>query len=114
MPEAFDAVVIGSGASGGWVAKELTEAGLRVAVLEAGRKLDPAVDHSEHKRPFEMPLRGRRYAARDLQEEQQIQKQCYQCDEYTGCQNPTVTIIALASRASARLVDEMKRESFGA
>ncbi|MFI5183218.1 MAG: GMC family oxidoreductase [Vicinamibacteria bacterium] len=84
MPEAFDAVVVGSGASGGWVAKELTEAGLRVAVLEAGRRLDPGVDYSEHKHPYDMPLRGRRYAARDLQEEQKIQKLCYQCDEYTN------------------------------
>ncbi len=84
MPETFDAVVVGSGASGGWVAKELTEAGLRVAVLEAGRKLDPAVDYSEHKRPYDMPLRGRRYASRALQEEQEIQKLCYQCDEYTN------------------------------
>jgi choline dehydrogenase-like flavoprotein len=42
--EPFDAVVVGSGASGGWVAKELSEAGLRVALVEAGRKLDPAVD----------------------------------------------------------------------
>lgn len=33
--QTFDAVIVGSGASGGWVAKQLTEAGLRVAVLEA-------------------------------------------------------------------------------
>ena len=32
----FDVVIVGSGASGGWAAKRLTEAGLRVAVLEAG------------------------------------------------------------------------------
>ena len=32
----FDAVIIGSGATGGWAAKELSEAGLRVLVLEAG------------------------------------------------------------------------------
>jgi choline dehydrogenase-like flavoprotein len=53
----YDAVIVGSGASGGWVAKELTEAGLRVAVLEAGRRLDPAVDFMEHKRIWEAPLR---------------------------------------------------------
>nr|WP_217446338.1 GMC family oxidoreductase [Myxococcus sp. CA040A] len=33
----FDAVVVGSGACGGWAAKQLTEAGLNVLVLEAGR-----------------------------------------------------------------------------
>jgi choline dehydrogenase-like flavoprotein len=81
--DVFDAVVVGSGASGGWVAKALTEAGLRTAVLEAGRRLDPAVDFSEHKRPWEMPRRGARYGPRASVEEQPVQKQCYQCDEYT-------------------------------
>lgn len=33
----YDAVVVGSGACGGWAAKQLTEAGLQVLVLEAGR-----------------------------------------------------------------------------
>ena len=36
----YDAIVIGSGATGGFAAKELTERGMRVIVLEAGRKLD--------------------------------------------------------------------------
>ena len=83
MARVFGAVVVGSGASGGWVAKDLTEAGLRVAVLEAGRKLDPETDFTEHKRSFEMPLRGRRYGPRTSREEQPVQKLCYQCDEYT-------------------------------
>ena len=83
MAERFDAVIVGSGATGGWVAHQLTEAGLRVAVLEAGRKLDPSVDFHEHKLPHDMPLRGRRYGPRETQDEQPIQKLCYQCDEYT-------------------------------
>jgi choline dehydrogenase-like flavoprotein/diketogulonate reductase-like aldo/keto reductase len=37
----FDAIVIGSGATGGWAAKELTEAGLDVLVLDAGPEHDP-------------------------------------------------------------------------
>ena len=82
--ETYDVVIVGSGASGGWVAKELTEAGLTVAVLEAGRKLDPAVDYNEHKQPYDMPLRGRRFAARAVQEEQPVQKLTPQCDEYTS------------------------------
>jgi choline dehydrogenase-like flavoprotein len=81
-PEIYDAVIVGSGASGGWVAMQLAEAGLRVAVLEAGRKLDPAVDFSEHKQPYDMPLRGRRYGPRADRQEQQVQRLCYQCDEY--------------------------------
>jgi choline dehydrogenase-like flavoprotein len=84
MAEPFDVVVVGSGASGGWVAKQLTEAGLRVAVLEAGRKLDPAVDFTDHKRPFEMPRRGNRYSSRATREDQKIQSQTAQCNEYTN------------------------------
>ncbi len=82
--ETYDAVIVGSGATGGWVAKELTEAGLRVAVIEAGRKLNPAEDYTEHKRPFDMPLRGRRYGSQARQAVQPMQRTCYQCDEYTN------------------------------
>src|SRR5688572_21254599 len=49
----YDAIVVGSGATGGMAAKELSEAGLSVAVLEAGRKLDPEKDFTEHKWPFD-------------------------------------------------------------
>ena len=38
-PETYDAIIIGSGMTGGWAAKELTEKGLRVLVLEAGRPI---------------------------------------------------------------------------
>jgi len=40
-PAAYDAVVVGSGLAGGWAAKELTEAGLHVLVVEAGPFIDP-------------------------------------------------------------------------
>ncbi|MBM3987140.1 MAG: GMC family oxidoreductase [Planctomycetes bacterium] len=43
-PIEFDALVVGSGAAGGWAAKELCERGLRTLLLEAGRTLDPARD----------------------------------------------------------------------
>ena len=43
----FDAIVVGSGAAGGWAAKELTESGLTVLLLEAGRTLRPDVDFAE-------------------------------------------------------------------
>ena len=36
----FDAIVVGSGMSGGWAAKELTEKGLKVLVLERGKELE--------------------------------------------------------------------------
>jgi choline dehydrogenase-like flavoprotein len=54
----YDAIIIGSGATGGWAAKDLCEAGLNVAVIEAGRKLDPEKDFTEHKWPFDLPFRG--------------------------------------------------------
>ncbi|HEY2342254.1 MAG TPA: NAD(P)-binding protein, partial [Chthoniobacteraceae bacterium] len=36
----YDAIIVGSGISGGWAAKELTEKGLRVLMLERGRQLE--------------------------------------------------------------------------
>jgi choline dehydrogenase-like flavoprotein len=77
----FDAVVVGSGATGGWAAKELTAKGLRVAVLEAGRKLDPNVDFKEHAWPYEMPFRGFG-DRREMERTQPIQSRCYACTEY--------------------------------
>jgi choline dehydrogenase-like flavoprotein len=55
----FDAIVVGSGITGGWAAKELTEAGLKVLMLERG----PMIEHqtgyvNENKAPWEMPFRG--------------------------------------------------------
>ena len=54
----FDAIVIGSGMTGGWTVKELTELGLHTLVLDAGRPITPERDYQEHKAPFEMPFRG--------------------------------------------------------
>lgn len=54
----YDAIVVGSGMTGGWAAKELTELGLRTLVLEAGRPITPERDYMEHKPPWEMPFRG--------------------------------------------------------
>jgi choline dehydrogenase-like flavoprotein len=42
--ESYDAIVVGSGAAGGWAAKELTENGLTVLLLDAGRTVSPEVD----------------------------------------------------------------------
>ena len=54
----YDAIIVGSGATGGWAAKELTQKGLKVVVLEAGRKLDPLKEYTEHTWPYELKYRG--------------------------------------------------------
>src|SRR4051812_18139154 len=54
----YDAIVVGSGMTGGWAAKELTELGLRTLVLDAGRPIAPNKDYREHTPPWEMPFRG--------------------------------------------------------
>lgn len=59
-PQSFDAIVIGSGVSGGWAAKELTEKGLRVLMLDRGKPLEHVSDYETAlKNPWEMPHRGR-------------------------------------------------------
>ena len=54
----YDAIVIGSGMTGGYAAKELTERGLRTLVLEAGRPAAPAAELTDHRAPFETRFRG--------------------------------------------------------
>src|SRR5215467_2603830 len=80
--DTFDAIIIGSGATGGWAAKELTEAGMRVIVLEAGRKLDPERDFREHTWPYELKYRGNVRPHLLFGRRQPIQSKCYACDEY--------------------------------
>ena len=54
----YDAIVIGSGITGGWAAKELTEKGLNVLLLEAGRPIVPEHDYVEHVPSWELKYRG--------------------------------------------------------
>ena len=54
----YDALIIGSGASGGMAAKELTARGFEVLVLEAGPPVNPARDFSTHTWPYQMMYRG--------------------------------------------------------
>lgn len=59
--ERFDAIVVGSGISGGWAAKELTEKGLSVLLLERGKNVEHIKDYvNATKAPWEYPHRGRR------------------------------------------------------
>jgi choline dehydrogenase-like flavoprotein len=78
----YDAVIVGSGASGGWVAKELTEQGLRVLLLEAGPPRLPTRDFTEHVWPYQVKFRG--FGNRQaLLARQPIQRLCYACDEFS-------------------------------
>ena len=55
----FDAIVIGSGASGGWVAKELCDKGLKTLILERGRDVKHIKDYpTASKGPWEFEHRG--------------------------------------------------------
>ncbi len=78
----YDCIIVGSGAAGGWAAKELTEKGMNVLVLEAGPPLDPSKDFTEHTWPYELPHRG--YHSTEQKKRQSIQTTCYACTEYTS------------------------------
>ena len=54
----FDAIVVGSGISGGWVAKELCERGLRTLMIERGRHVNHRTDYLDFATPWELPNRG--------------------------------------------------------
>ncbi|WP_114938475.1 GMC oxidoreductase [Mucilaginibacter endophyticus] len=57
----YDAIVIGSGISGGWAAKELTQKGLKTIMLERGRNIEHIKDYvNATKDPWEFPHRGGR------------------------------------------------------
>ena len=57
----YDAIVIGSGISGGWAAKELTEKGLKTIMLERGRDIKHIKDYvNATKEPWDLPHRGNR------------------------------------------------------
>lgn len=56
----YDAIVVGSGISGGWAAKELTEKGLKVLLLERGRNIEHVKDYdTATKAPWEFQHRGK-------------------------------------------------------
>jgi choline dehydrogenase-like flavoprotein len=78
----YDAIVIGSGISGGWAAKELCEQGLRTLVLERGRDVKHIEDYpTAMKNPWDFPHRGKMPLKAAV--ENPIVKRCYAYDEAT-------------------------------
>ena len=76
----FDAIVVGSGLSGGWAAKELTEKGLRVLLLERGRNVEHIKDYvNATKGVWEYAHRGGR--TRAMEEAYPILKRDYPLNE---------------------------------
>lgn len=72
----YDAIVIGSGISGGWAAKELTGKGLRTLVLERGREVKHIVDYpTTLKMPWEFEHRGQ--LSKELVDANPILSKCY-------------------------------------
>ena len=72
----FDAIVIGSGISGGWAAKELCEQGLKTLVLERGKDVKHIKDYptaSQH--PWDFPHRGQ--IPLEVRQENPVVSRCY-------------------------------------
>jgi choline dehydrogenase-like flavoprotein len=72
----FDAIVIGSGISGGWAAKELTEKGLKTLVLERGRSVEHIKDYpTTMKQPWE--FKHRNQIPKEIKDANPIASKCY-------------------------------------
>jgi choline dehydrogenase-like flavoprotein len=80
QPQEYDAIVVGSGISGGWAAKELTEKGLRVLLLERGRNVEHIKDYvNATKPPWAYPHRGGRTKA--MEQDYSVLKRDYPLNE---------------------------------
>lgn len=78
----FDAIVIGSGISGGWAAKELTEKGLKVLMLERGRNIEHVKDYvNANKESWDYPHHGRK--TQEMIAQNQVLDRDYPLNEQT-------------------------------
>ncbi len=76
----FDAIVVGSGMSGGIAAKELCERGLKVLLLERGNDVDPAKDFTDMVMPWE--YKNNNMVPQDeVARDYAVQSQCYAFNE---------------------------------
>lgn len=72
----FDAIVIGSGMSGGIAAKELTERGMKTLVLERGGNVERGKDSTDWMQPWDLP-NGGNIPEQELAADYPVQSQCY-------------------------------------
>jgi choline dehydrogenase-like flavoprotein len=78
--QTYDAIVVGSGISGGWAAKELTEKGLKVLMLERGRDIVHVKDYvNANKEAWDFPHRGK--ATQQMKEDYPVLKRDYPLNE---------------------------------
>jgi choline dehydrogenase-like flavoprotein len=78
----FDAIVIGSGMSGGIAAKELCERGLKVLMLERGNDVDPGKDYTDMVMPWEYK-NNNMVPEDEMARDYAVQSQCYAFNETT-------------------------------
>jgi len=78
----YDAIVVGSGVSGGWAAKELAEKGLKVLMLERGRNIEHVKDYvNAHKEAWDFPHRNR--PTQKMKEDYPVLRRDYPLNEIT-------------------------------
>ena len=78
----YDAIVVGSGISGGWAAKELAEKGLKVLMLERGRNIEHIKDYvNAHNEAWNYPHRD--LATQEMKELEPVIKRDYPLNEST-------------------------------
>ena len=82
MSRDFDVIVVGSGISGGWAAKEFTERGYSTLVLERGEPLSSPHYPTEGVPPWKIPNAGR-VPLDEVEQDYPVQGRCYAFSEYT-------------------------------
>jgi len=77
MNNEFDVIVVGSGMSGGWAVKELTEKGIKTLLIERGRPVEHGIDYvGENLDPWDMKFRDK-VDPKLANSQHMIQKKCY-------------------------------------
>ena len=83
ITQSFDVIVVGSGMSGGWAAKEFCERGMKVLVIERGKQTERGADYvGENMEPWDMEFRDR-VNPQLVERDYPIQSECYAFREST-------------------------------